>query len=441
MQSEYSLSFVLSVLISFTICLFYMADIYARSDRNKRRWRSQAEEDPLTGLPNLRALESHLQSCPQQAICSLRIDNLDFLSRHYGLMMGVDCKRQIIRALQPLLGAADKVFQVPGSELILVLDGPEPSSRLNHMVAVLNHKKFSWHNQPLDLEFGVAWGRDDGQGEGLYQMLGQLSWLSEQAGSERRVLALDEEQDLVVDQTTEQVRLLMRVKQVFKDRALMLYAQPIQNPEGEGYHEILTRMRCGDSVIMPDRFIPLIVQFNLSQRFDMLVLETLFSMLHKHPGQRFSVNLLPATLMQKNSAEQIIALFQRYSVSPELITIEVTEEQAFSNADTSRQNLEALRAFGCAIAIDDFGTGYANYERLKHLQADIIKIDGCFVRDILTDPLDAIMVKSIVEMARAKQMSVVAEYVESEPQKARLLELGVNYLQGYLIGKPQPLGE
>lgn len=160
-------------------------------------------------------------------------------------------------------------------------------------------------------------------------------------------------------------------------------------------------MRCGDSVIMPDRFIPLIVQFNLSQRFDMLVLETLFSMLHKHPGQRFSVNLLPATLMQKNSAGQIIALFQRYSVSP----------------DTSRQNLEALRAFGCAIAIDDFGTGYANYERLKHLQADIIKIDGCFVRDILLDPLDAIMVKSIVEMAWAKQMSVVAEYVESEPQK------------------------
>lgn len=94
------------------------------------------------------------------------------------------------------------------------------------MVAVLNHKKFSWHNQPLDLEFGAAWGRDDGQGEGLYQMLGQLSWLSEQAGSERRVLALDEEQDLVVDQTTEQVRLLMRVKQVLKDRALMLYAQP-----------------------------------------------------------------------------------------------------------------------------------------------------------------------------------------------------------------------
>jgi EAL domain-containing protein (putative c-di-GMP-specific phosphodiesterase class I) len=131
-----------------------------------------------------------------------------------------------------------------------------------------------------------------------------------------RVLALDEEQELVVDQTTEQVRLLMRVKQVLKERALVLYAQPIQNAE-EGYHEILTRMRCGDSVIMPDQFIPLIVQFNLSQRFDMLVLETC----SVAPSAS-----RPAILRQsaafnadaKDSAAQIIALFQRYRVSPDL---------------------------------------------------------------------------------------------------------------------------
>ena len=305
------------------------------------------------------------------------------------------------------------------------------------MVAVLNHKKFSWHNQPLDLEFGAAWGRDDGQGEGLYQMLGQLSWLSEQAGSERRVLALDEEQDLVVDQTTEQVRLLMRVKQVLKDRALMLYAQPIQNPEGEGYHEILTRMRCGDSVIMPDRFIPLIVQFNLSQRFDMLVLETLFSMLHKHPGQRFSVNLLPATLMQKNSAGQIIALFQRYSVSPELITIEVTEEQAFSNADTSRQNLEALRAFGCAIAIDDFGTGYSSLRYLQDLEVDTLKLDKSFVEALEY----AQVTPYIIEMAKTLQLNVVAEGIENTCQEKWLREHGVQFGQGWLYSKALPKEE
>ncbi len=110
------------------------------------------------------------------------------------------------------------------------------------MVAGLNDKKFSWH-QLLDLEF--AWpGRDDGQGEGLCQMR-PASWLSNRR-QRTSVPALDEEQDLAWIESTEQVRLLMRVKQVLKDCALMLDAQPIQNPEGRVIM-YLTRMRCGDS--------------------------------------------------------------------------------------------------------------------------------------------------------------------------------------------------
>ncbi|MBW5976320.1 hypothetical protein CF033_04820 [Klebsiella michiganensis] len=440
-QSEYSLSFVLSVLICFTICLFYMADIYARSERMKLRWRDQAEEDPLTGLPNLRALESHLQRNPAVAISSLRIQNLDFLSRHYGMMMRVESKRQIARKLQPLLAQGERIYQLPGSELLLVLNGPEPEARLNHIVSTLNHKKFSWNNQALDLEFGASWGGYGGKESELHPMLGQLSWLSEQAGAGRRVLALDAAQEQISDQTSEQVRLLAKIKQALSERGVVLYAQPIRNACGEGYYEILSRMRCGNTIITPDRFIPLIAQFNLSQRFDMQVLETLFSSLKNHHGRHFSVNLLPYTLMQKDSAAQIIALFKRHNLSAEAITIEVTEEQAFSDVETSMHNIQLLRDFGCGIAIDDFGTGYANYERLKSLQADILKIDGCFVRDIETDPLDAIMVKSIIEMAKVKKMKVVAEYVETPEQREKLLELGVDYLQGYLIGKPLPLSE
>ncbi|SUX84633.1 signal transduction protein [Citrobacter koseri] len=98
-----------------------------------------------------------------------------------------------------------------------------------------------------------------------------------------------------------------------------------------------------------------------------------------------------------------------------------------------------LRNFGFRIAIDDFGTGYANYERLKRLRADIIKIDGCFIKDIMTDSLDAMIVKSITDLAKAKSLCVVAEFVETPEQRELLLSLGVNYLQGYLIGRPRPL--
>lgn len=87
---------------------------------------------------------------------------------------------------------------------------------------------------------------------------------------------------------------------------------------------------------------------------------------------------MPLTLLQKNIAGRIIRLFKRYHISPQAVILEITEEQAFSNAESSMYNIEQLHKFGFRIAIDDFGTGYANYERLKRLQADIIKIDGVF---------------------------------------------------------------
>ena len=100
-----------------------------------------------------------------------------------------------------------------------------------------------------------------------------------------------------------------------------------------------------------------------------------------------------------------------------------------------------MRNFGCQIAIDDFGTGYANYERLKRLEADIIKIDGSFVRDVLTDPMDAMIIRSICELAKVQNLEVVAEYVETLEQQTLLSQLGVHYMQGYLIDKPRPLCE
>ncbi|KNC89607.1 hypothetical protein GM30_07070 [Trabulsiella odontotermitis] len=440
-DTEYSLSFVLSVLISFTICMLYMSQIYYRSDVLKRKWQSQAMQDPLTGLPNLRALENYLSRHQKVSICCLRMDNLEFLSRHYGMMMRVHCKRVITRDLQPLLGVDEKLFQLPGSELLLVLNGPETLARLTHIVDFLNNRPIYWHNTRLELQFGAAWGVVDGQGEDLHHMLGQLSWLSEEACQTQHVLALDNSQSTVTDQTTERVLLLNRIKRALEGNGIALYAQPIVDAQGKGYHEILSRLVCDGEIITPDLFIPVVAQFNLSKRFDMQVLETLFTSLHAHPGQHFSVNLLPFTLMQKESAAEIIALFTRYGVDAQTITIEITEEQAFSNSETNAKNIQQLRDFGCRIAIDDFGTGYANYERLKTLQADIIKIDGCFVRDIVTDSMDSMIVKSICDMAKVKNLTTVAEFVETEEQRALLLKLGVDYLQGYLLGKPRPLSE
>lgn len=239
--------------------------------------------------------------------------------------------------------------------------------------------------------------------------------------------------------------MLSRVKRALEEGGVRLYAQPIQNAVGEGYHEILTRLESDGEIITPDRFIPLIAQFNLSHRFDLCVVEKVLIWLSTHAtppnSARFSVNLMPMTLNQKDVAAEIIALFERYAIAPQAVILEVTEEQAFSDSESSIQNIQQMREYGFKIAIDDFGTGYANYERLKRLQADIIKIDGCFVKDICTDSMDATIVASICNLAKTKSLYVVAEFVETPAQRQLLLEIGVDYLQGYLIGKPQPLAE
>lgn len=443
--SDYSLAFVLSVLIAVTICIIYMAHIYRRSEWLRRLWKSQALTDPLSGLPNLRAFEQHLEEHPHAVVCCLHLHNLEFLSRHYGMMMRIHCKRAITRDLQPLMMANEKLFRLPGSELLLVLDGQAPEARLQHMVDHLNSRKIYWHDTALEIEFGASWGVIEGTGEALHHTLGQLSWLAEQACIAQRVLALTQSSETVSDQTTEQVLMLNKVKRALEEGSLALYAQPILKADGSGYHEILTRLVCDDEIITPDRFIPVIARFNLSPRFDMLVVETLLRWVRAHPAPgnapRFSVNLMPMTLMQKTAASDIMALFTRYGISPQCIIIEITEEQAFSDAGISLQNLRQLRDFGFKIAIDDFGTGYANFERLKRLHADIIKIDGAFVKEIEHDPLDAMIVQAICTLAKAKSMTVVAEYVETPAQRDVLLGLGVGYLQGYLLGKPQPLGE
>ncbi|MBZ0056368.1 MULTISPECIES: EAL domain-containing protein [unclassified Leclercia] len=443
-QNGYSLAFVLSVLISFAICLVYMSRIFQRSEWLKRGWQERALIDPLTGLRNLRALECFLSDNREVTLCCLRMDNLEFLSRHYGLMMRVQCKRAIIRQLQPLLMANEQVFQIPGNELVVVLSGPETGARLQHIIDYMNSRKIYWNNIGLDIEFGGAWGGvESNGGESLYHTLGQLSWLAEKACSANQVLSLNNSLETVSGQTTERVLMLSRIKRALDEGGLRLYAQPIQQADGAGYHEILSRLESEGELLTPDKFLPLVAQFNLSRRFDIGVVESLLAWLQEHPSDdccaRFSVNLMPLTLMQKEVAAEIITLFERYGVRPQSVIIEVTEEQAFSNSEVSIANIQQLRQYGFKIAIDDFGTGYANYERLKRLEADVIKIDGCFVKDICSDSMDAMIVKSICNLAKTRSLCVVAEFVETEEQREKLLASGVDYLQGYLVGKPQPL--
>ena len=121
------------------------------------------------------------------------------------------------------------------------------------------------------------------------------------------------------------------------------------------------------------------------------------------------------------------------------VTLEIVERGTMNLDDFALEAMQQLTESGVRFAIDDFGTGYASYARLKNVNADLLKIDGSFIRNIVSNSLDYQIVASICHLARMKKMRVVAEYVENEEIREAVLSLGIDYMQGYLIGKPQPL--
>jgi EAL domain-containing protein (putative c-di-GMP-specific phosphodiesterase class I) len=130
---------------------------------------------------------------------------------------------------------------------------------------------------------------------------------------------------------------------------------------------------------------------------------------------------------------------RQYQIEPYQLVLEVTESHLVQDVKYAKNSLKELRQLGCRIALDDFGTGYATYDRLKELHVDILKIDGSFVQDMLTSKVDYQIIASICKVALMRRLSIVAEYVESAEQRDALKSLGVDYMQGYFIGKPQLL--
>jgi len=151
--------------------------------------------------------------------------------------------------------------------------------------------------------------------------------------------------------------------------------------------------------------------------------------------------LSPSSVCRAQFTLEVSRLLKASNIEAWQLIFEVTESNSLTNIEQANQTLGQLQHMGCRVAIDDFGTGYASYARLKNVNADILKIDGSFIRNITSNSLDYQIVASIVHLARMKRMQVVAEYVESEEIRKAAVELGIDYMQGYLIGKPALLSD
>jgi EAL domain-containing protein (putative c-di-GMP-specific phosphodiesterase class I) len=199
-------------------------------------------------------------------------------------------------------------------------------------------------------------------------------------------------------------------------------------------------------IILPGAFLPAAERYNLIEKLDAWVVSHACKLLAEHPlffaqVDFVSINLSGPSLTNQAFLESILDVFSEREISPSKVCFEVTETIAISNLDAAIRFIKTLKKSGFRFALDDFGSGISSFGYLKNLPVDYLKIDGMFVKGIVEDPIDFAMVKSINEIGQVMGMQTIAEFVENNQIKELLMVIGVNYGQGYGLGKPKPLKE
>jgi len=238
---------------------------------------------------------------------------------------------------------------------------------------------------------------------------------------------------------------VQRIRAALDDGRLTLHAQPVvETATGRTtQHELLVRMVDTDgSLVSPAHFLPIAERFGLIREIDRwVVTETIAILRHRREdGHRptVEINLSGQSLGDPGFAAYIGSALGEAQLDPAQLIFEVTETTAIGNIAAAREFARQLARLGCRFALDDFGAGFGSFYYLKHLPFDYIKIDGEFVRDCTVDATDRLVIRAIVELAQGMGTRTIAEFVGDEQTFATVAALGVDYAQGFHLGRPAP---
>jgi len=225
-----------------------------------------------------------------------------------------------------------------------------------------------------------------------------------------------------------------------------LHAQPIVNINGGGVprYELLLRMRGDDDQLLaPSAFLDSAERFDLIGGIDRWVLGRAVRMLHDHHRAghdiNLTVNLSGKTMNDESIVGDLAQMLKDAPIPPGALIVEVTETAAIVNIERAAALARELRGLGCHFALDDFGSGFSSFHYLKHLDFDYLKIDGEFVANLVANPADQLVVQAVVDIARGLGSRTIAEFVGDDATVALLQDIGVDYGQGFHLGRPEPL--
>ncbi|WON74092.1 PAS domain S-box protein [Nitrosospira sp. Is2] len=420
----------------------------------------QATHDALTGLINRhefeRRLEHALQTGKQDGkehtLLYLDLDQFKVVNDTCGHTAGDELLKQLTGVLQAKLRSSDTLARLGGDEFGVLLEScpTAPALRIADLLRQTVHEfRFVWDGKifPLGASIGLVTFSDGEETlSDVMRMADAVCFLAKDNGRNRVQVYTSEDKGLA--KRRGEMGWVGRIQKALEEDRFVLYTQKIlrlsDHPEGGDHYEVLLRMKGEDGMLVPPMaFIPAAERYGLMPQLDRWVIVTAFAQYaDRHPpGSPLgtcSINLSGTSICDESLYEFLIEQFDLHKVPPAGICFEITETSAIANLIQANMLIGKLKDLGCRLSLDDFGSGMSSFTYLKHLPVDYLKIDGGFVKDMVTDPIDRAMVEAINNIGHVMKIETIAEFVENDAILEALRGIGVDYAQGYGIERPRP---
>ncbi|MCH9004252.1 MAG: EAL domain-containing protein [Proteobacteria bacterium] len=423
-----------------------------------RRLSYHASHDILTGLVNRRELENRLERALKSARARETSYALLYLDLDQFKMVNDSCGHSAGDALLGQLGALlkskirwrDTLARLGGDEFGVLLESCSLDEAMNTaetLRVAIGEYKFVWEgrNFRLGVSIGVVPITADNESVATMLSAADSACAAAKEAGRNRIHSF-QENDIDLMRRRREMQWAARINNALEEDRFELFRQtikPLQTEEDGAHYEILVRMRdeSGD-IISPGLFIEAAERYGITPNIDRWVIRSAFRWLVSEADERerltmCSINLSGLSLADEKFLPFVIEQFKMSGLDATKICFEITETAAIASYSQANRFINALKELGCMFALDDFGTGLSSFGYLKHFPVDFLKIDGSFVKEILHDPIDREMVRSINEIGHLTGKRTIAEFAENEEIITMLRGMGIDYAQGYGVSEPE----
>ncbi|MFT7860556.1 MAG: bifunctional diguanylate cyclase/phosphodiesterase [Sulfurimonas sp.] len=394
--------------------------------------------DTLTGLHNKMALLKYLQSGHDYTLFILDIDNFSNINNTYGYTIGDYLLVNIAEHLKNFHLFEGKLFRFDGDKFVYLTDKPlkliEMEELAQSITCFFNHIEL-YADDDIVIKISLSIGVYAGKSTDLLNYASLA--LNDARRYKKNSFKVFDLNSSYIQSQLQSADWITNIRQYIEDEKFVLFYQPIyDNRNGEiAKYECLIRVAYGSTFITPDNFMYACKATGSLELITKFVIKTAFQEF-QHNKHTFSINITSDDINLGYLEKLLMKKCQKYNIKPTRVILEILEDIATLTEPHMMSQINSLRAKGFKIALDDFGVENSNFARLLDFQPEYIKIDGMFIKNLATSKKSQIIVRTIVDFCKLSGIEVVAEYVHDQAVSDKVKEYGIEYSQGYHIGKP-----